>query len=214
MVAGKKLHDMKAASVYIKMDIPLFKIRCNGLSYFDLGVHFFYRIPCGIADTFAVNARRNKQDLQLTVDTVYSDDNPADGLSVLDDAVGIALSIDCPIVSRKTAMSSATCGHEDCIAEHGLSLYIETEKRKLLLGTGQTDAVVKNAETSGIDLSTVDTVVLSHGHYDHSGSILPFSQINHTAQIIMQKSAAEPHFNGEATSASTRLYLICLMFGL
>ena len=90
-----------------------------------------------------------------------------------------------------------SCGTENCIAEHGLSIYIETEKHKLLLDTGQTDAVVKNAEVLGIDLSAVDTVVLSHGHYDHSGGILPFSQINHTAQIIMQKSAAEPHFNGD-----------------
>ena len=49
-----------------------------------------------------------------------------------------------------------TCGHEACIAEHGLSLYIETEKHKLLLDTGQTDAVVKNAEVLGIELSAVD----------------------------------------------------------
>lgn len=90
-----------------------------------------------------------------------------------------------------------SCGHEGCIAEHGLSLYIETEKHKLLLDTGQTDAVVKNAEILGVDLSAIDTVILSHGHYDHSGGILPFSQINHTAQIIMQRKAAEPHFNGE-----------------
>lgn len=90
-----------------------------------------------------------------------------------------------------------TCGHKYCIAEHGLSVYVETEKHRLLLDTGQTDAVVKNAEVLGIDLSAVDTVILSHGHYDHSGGILPFSQINHTAQIIMQRSAAEPHYNGE-----------------
>lgn len=90
-----------------------------------------------------------------------------------------------------------TCGAENCIAEHGLSIYIETEKHKLLLDTGQTDAIVKNAEVLSIDLSAVDTVILSHGHYDHSGGILPFSQINHTAQIIMQKSAAEPHYNGK-----------------
>ena len=90
-----------------------------------------------------------------------------------------------------------TCGHEECIAEHGLSLYIETEKHKLLLDTGQTGAVVKNAEVLGIDLSAVDTVVLSHGHYDHSGGILPFSQINRNAQIIMQSKAVEPHYNGE-----------------
>lgn len=90
-----------------------------------------------------------------------------------------------------------TCGHESCIAEHGLSIYVETEKHKLLLDTGQTDAVVKNAEVLGINLSAVDTVILSHGHYDHSGGILPFSQINNSAQIIMQKAAAEPHYNGE-----------------
>ena len=90
-----------------------------------------------------------------------------------------------------------SCDNENCIAEHGLSIYNETEKHKLLLDTGQTDAVVKNAEVLGIDLSAVDTVILSHGHYDHSGGILPFSQINHTAQIVMQRFATEPHFNGE-----------------
>ena len=90
-----------------------------------------------------------------------------------------------------------SCGTENCIAEHGLSIYIETENHKLLLDTGQTDAIVKNAEVLGIDLTAVDTVILSHGHYDHSGGILPFSKLNHSAQIIMQSSAAEPHYNGE-----------------
>ncbi|MBO6229265.1 MAG: MBL fold metallo-hydrolase [Ruminiclostridium sp.] len=90
-----------------------------------------------------------------------------------------------------------SCGHEGCIAEHGLSIYIETEKHKLLLDTGQTDAVVRNAEALAVDLTAVDTVILSHGHYDHSGGILPFSKLNHTAQIIMQRKAAEPHYNGE-----------------
>jgi 7,8-dihydropterin-6-yl-methyl-4-(beta-D-ribofuranosyl)aminobenzene 5'-phosphate synthase len=90
-----------------------------------------------------------------------------------------------------------TAANASCIAEHGLSVYIETDKHKLLLDTGQTDAVVRNAGTLGIDLAAVDTVILSHGHYDHSGGILPFSKLNHTAQIIMQKTAAEPHYNGE-----------------
>ena len=50
-----------------------------------------------------------------------------------------------------------TVENEKCIAEHGLSIYIETEKHKLLLDTGQTDAVVKNAEVLNIDLSAVDS---------------------------------------------------------
>ena len=87
---------------------------------------------------------------------------------------------------------------DECFtAEHGLCIYVETEKHKLLLDTGQTGALIHNAEKLGIDLSEVDTVVLSHGHYDHSGGILPFSEINNKAQIIMQKKPAEPHFNGE-----------------
>lgn len=43
---------------------------------------------------------------------------------------------------KNVTLVENTCGHEDCIAEHGLSLYVETKKHKLLLDTGQTDAVV------------------------------------------------------------------------
>ena len=90
-----------------------------------------------------------------------------------------------------------TSENEKCTAEHGLSIYIETEKHKLLLDAGQTDAIIGNAAALGIDLTDVDTVILSHGHYDHSGGILPFAQLNRTAKIVMQRTAAEPHFNGE-----------------
>lgn len=90
-----------------------------------------------------------------------------------------------------------TCGAEGCIAEHGLSLYIETENHRILADAGQSDAVVKNANKLGIDLSLVDTIVLSHGHYDHSGGILPVMKLNHTARIYMRKTAAEMHCNGD-----------------
>ena len=56
---------------------------------------------------------------------------------------------------------------------------------------------MKNAEALGVYLTAVDTVILSHGHYDHSGGILPFSKLNPNARIIMQRYAAEPHYNGE-----------------
>lgn len=48
-------------------------------------------------------------------------------------------------------------------AEHGLSIYAETEKHKLLFDVGTTDLFIKNAKALGIDLSQVDTVVISHG---------------------------------------------------
>ena len=101
-----------------------------------------------------------------------------------------------------------TEGTSGCGVEHGLCFYIETEKHKLLMDTGQTDLLLENAEKLGIDLTQVDTVVLSHGHYDHGGGILPFAKINPTAKIYVPEAAfgeyyamnkaGEPHYIGLA----------------
>lgn len=94
-----------------------------------------------------------------------------------------------------------TSGREGCLNEHGLSFYIETDKHKLLMDTGATDAFLKNAEVVGVDLRQVDTVILSHGHYDHSGGIMPFAEQNTTARIYMQRSVGADYYsirdNGE-----------------
>uniref|UniRef100_UPI00405660A4 MBL fold metallo-hydrolase n=1 Tax=Acetatifactor sp. TaxID=1872090 RepID=UPI00405660A4 len=88
-----------------------------------------------------------------------------------------------------------TPGWEGCIYEHGLSFYVETEKHKLLVDTGATDAFLKNAEKLGIDLNEVDTVILSHGHYDHSGGIMPFTKVNTHAQIYLQNTAGGDYYS-------------------
>ena len=101
-----------------------------------------------------------------------------------------------------------TEGRAGCGAEHGLSFYIETEHHKLLMDTGQSGLFMQNAEKLGIDLTKVDTVVLSHGHYDHGGGILPFAEINRDAKIYVPEKAfgeyysvskaGEPHYIGLA----------------
>jgi 7,8-dihydropterin-6-yl-methyl-4-(beta-D-ribofuranosyl)aminobenzene 5'-phosphate synthase len=55
--------------------------------------------------------------------------------------------------------------------EHGFSVFIETADKRILFDTGQTGAFTKNAEDLGIDLQSVDMVILSHGHYDHTGGV-------------------------------------------
>ena len=57
------------------------------------------------------------------------------------------------------------------IAEHGLSFFIQAGDRRILFDTGQNLAISHNARELGIDLAKIDTVVLSHGHYDHSGGL-------------------------------------------
>ena len=82
-----------------------------------------------------------------------------------------------------------TVGNENCKSEHGLSLYIEMEKNTILVDTGASGLFLENAENLDIDLKKVETVFLSHGHYDHGGGILEFHKVNSTAEIVMQKSA-------------------------
>lgn len=90
-----------------------------------------------------------------------------------------------------------TCGSPQCEYEHGLSLYIETEHHRILMDTGASDKTWGNAQKLGVDLSMVDTVVLSHGHYDHSGGMMAFRKINGNAVIYMQETALLDYYHGE-----------------
>ena len=60
----------------------------------------------------------------------------------------------------------------DLRGEHGFSALLETDRGTLLFDVGSSaDAVVLNAATLGVDLSAVDAIALSHGHYDHTGGL-------------------------------------------
>ena len=57
-------------------------------------------------------------------------------------------------------------------AEHGLSYLIEAGEDKLLFDTGHSDLFLRNAQLLNIDLkSEIDTIVLSHGHWDHGDGL-------------------------------------------
>lgn len=55
------------------------------------------------------------------------------------------------------------------IAQHGLSLLIEGEGRKFIYDTGQSPRFLFNARALGVDLAGADALILSHGHWDHTG---------------------------------------------
>lgn len=93
-----------------------------------------------------------------------------------------------------TLMEDNLCG-DNLIAEHGLSLYIKTKKHKLLVDTGKSDKTWYNAGIRGINLSEVDTVFLSHGHYDHSGGLMSFAGINSHADIYIRENAGGDYYS-------------------
>lgn len=96
-----------------------------------------------------------------------------------------------------TVLMEDTCGNPQCAYEHGLSLYIETGKHRILMDTGASDKTWENARQLGVDLSKADMVVLSHGHYDHSGGLLSFRGMNQEAVVYMQKSALFDYYHGD-----------------
>lgn len=87
--------------------------------------------------------------------------------------------------------------HDESLAcEHGLSLYIEADGKKILFDTGASDLFAINAEKMGIDLKAVDFAVISHGHYDHGGGLKKFIELNETAPIYISDKGFDQYYSG------------------
>lgn len=72
---------------------------------------------------------------------------------------------------RITVLVENTAGAKDVVAEHGLAFWIEADGQNYLFDTGQGRALTHNAKVLGVDLSKARAVVLSHGHFDHTGGL-------------------------------------------
>ncbi|MCK9231012.1 MAG: MBL fold metallo-hydrolase [Syntrophales bacterium] len=80
------------------------------------------------------------------------------------------------------------------VAEHGFSLWIECDGRKILFDTGQSGALTTNARILDIDLATTDILVLSHGHYDHTGCLAPVLEQARGVHVYCHAEAIRPHY--------------------
>jgi len=72
---------------------------------------------------------------------------------------------------RITTLSENTAGAGNLLAEWGLSILVETDDINILFDTSPGISASYNADILGIDLSKIDKIVLSHGHYDHTGGL-------------------------------------------
>ncbi len=79
--------------------------------------------------------------------------------------------------------------------EHGLSFIINTNDQQILFDTGQSDLLLANAKQLDIDLSRVDSVVISHGHYDHTGGLEAFFKVNQHAPVWLKPAAFETKYS-------------------
>ena len=96
-----------------------------------------------------------------------------------------------------TFLSENKTDNPGCMGEHGLSVYIETAGKKILFDTGASDLFAQNAEFLNIDLKSVEHVVISHGHYDHTEGLPAFCRMNSQADIYIHKDAFEEAYGTE-----------------
>jgi len=82
--------------------------------------------------------------------------------------------------------------------EHGLALWIETAGLRILFDTGQSGAFAANARALGMPLATADMLVLSHGHYDHTGGVAHALAHAPGMHVYAHPAVTQPRFSMHA----------------
>lgn len=80
------------------------------------------------------------------------------------------------------------------LAEHGWACWVETPTCRVLFDTGQGQALLHNASELGIPLSETNAIVLSHGHYDHTGALAAVSELAPAAHVYAHPAAFEAKY--------------------
>jgi len=79
-------------------------------------------------------------------------------------------------------------------AQNGLSFFVENQGLTILFDCGANGLFVENVEKLGVDISAVDYLIISHGHYDHGGGLGYFLKENDKAKIIVSQYAFNDYY--------------------
>lgn len=80
-------------------------------------------------------------------------------------------------------------------SEHGLSFWITVDGKHILYDTGQSTDCCHNASKLGVEISKTDILVLSHGHYDHTGAITEVLEYNNKIKIFCHAAIFSPRYS-------------------
>lgn len=79
--------------------------------------------------------------------------------------------------------------------EHGLSLLIQANRHSIVFDTGQGTALIANADAMNVDLKRPEILMLSHGHYDHTGGIPDLLLVNPNIKIFHHPAATVKRYS-------------------
>lgn len=87
--------------------------------------------------------------------------------------------------------------------EHGISFRIDTPHGSLLLDTGQSGLFIENAGMLGISMDSLEHIVLSHGHYDHTGGLFELLSRKPDCTITAHPDAFIDRFTPDGKNSGT-----------
>ena len=93
-----------------------------------------------------------------------------------------------------TTLTENTAGF-GFLAEWGLSLFIDINGFKILMDTGMSNSAIYNAGLLDVDFSEIDTIVLSHGHIDHTGGLAQVLKLSGPKRIIVHPDIFTPKYS-------------------
>lgn len=103
---------------------------------------------------------------------------------------------------KLTILTENTVNRRGFLAEHGLSVLVEAAGRRILFDTGQSGVYLHNAKRLGTALDGLDGIVLSHGHYDHTGGLEEFPY--ELPPVFVREKAFEEKLTGSREKGTYR----------
>ncbi len=90
-----------------------------------------------------------------------------------------------------TCLIENTNMHNDpkLATESGLALLIEDSTKKILFDTGVSNKFMQNAQFLNKTLDNIHTCVISHGHFDHTGGLNEFLNLNPETKVYFKEGA-------------------------
>ena len=96
---------------------------------------------------------------------------------------------------RITLLVDHQASRPDLETEHGLSFLVEADDEVLLFDAGASETAFRNAERLGSPWRRITRIVISHGHWDHTGGLGPFLRALPKAQVYLHPRSMSPKFS-------------------